>query len=68
MDQPLATLPRCQVCIQSNVLLVCVQHCTESQEQHRGEFFFKSDRFLGKYPPTIEELKKKLEDSNDTYI
>lgn len=33
-----------------------------------GNFFFKSDRFLGKHPPTIEELKKKLEDGDDTYI
>ena len=33
-----------------------------------GNFFFKSDCFLGKHLPTIEELKKKLEDGDDTYI
>ncbi len=26
-----------------------------------GNFFFKSDRFIGKNPPTVQELKKQLE-------
>ena len=43
-----------------------------SIERHKnnseGNFFFKSDRFLGENPPTIEELKRKLASGDDTYI
>ena len=34
----------------------------------KGNFFFKSDRFIGKNPPTVQELKKQLEKKNTRYI
>jgi hypothetical protein len=33
----------------------------------KGNFFFKSDRFIGKNPPTVQELKKQLENKNTGY-
>lgn len=33
-----------------------------------GNFFFKSDRFIGKDPPTIEKLKRKLRQGDIRYI
>ena len=44
----------------------------DTVQRHRNNseenFFFKNDPFLGKHLPIIEELKKKLEDGDDTYI
>jgi hypothetical protein len=34
----------------------------------KGNFFFKSDRFIGKNPPTVQELKKQPENKNTHYI
>ncbi len=34
----------------------------------KGNFFFTSDRFIGKNPPTVQELKKQLENKNTLYI
>ncbi len=34
----------------------------------KGNFFFKSDHFIGKYRPTVQELKKQLENKNTRYI
>jgi len=43
-----------------------------SIERHKnndqGNFFFKSDRFLGQNPPTIEQLKERLANGDDSYI
>ena len=33
-----------------------------------GNFFFKSDCFIGRNPPTIEKLKRKLREGNIKYI
>jgi hypothetical protein len=33
-----------------------------------GNFFFNSDRFIGKDPPTVEQLKRQLENKNTKYI
>jgi len=33
-----------------------------------GNYFFKSSKFIGENPPTIEELKDQLANGNDTYI
>jgi hypothetical protein len=33
-----------------------------------GDFFFKSDRFIGKNLPTVQELIKQLENKNTQYI
>jgi hypothetical protein len=35
-----------------------IQQHTNNKE---GNFFFKSDRFIGKDPPTMEQLKRQLE-------
>jgi hypothetical protein len=32
----------------------------------KGNFFFKSDRFIGKNPPTVQELKKQPENKKYT--
>ena len=42
-----------------------IQRHTNNSE---GNFFFKSDRFIGKNPPTVQELKKQLENKNSRYI
>lgn len=34
----------------------------------QGNFFFKSEYFIGKNPPTIENLKEKLAQGDDKYI
>jgi hypothetical protein len=34
----------------------------------KGDFFFEFDRFIGKNPPTVQELKKQLENKNTRYI
>jgi hypothetical protein len=31
-----------------------------------GNFFFKSDRFIGRNPPTVQELKKQLQQKKYT--
>jgi hypothetical protein len=33
-----------------------------------GNYFFNSDRFIGKDPPTVEQLKRWLENKNTKYI
>ena len=33
-----------------------------------GNFFFKSSRFIGENPPTIEQLKERLAKGDDSYI
>ena len=41
----------------------------ERHENNReGSYFFTSGRFLGKNPPTLEELKDRLRDGDDAYI
>jgi hypothetical protein len=40
-----------------------IQRHTNNSE---GNFFFKSDRFIGKNPPTVQELKKQLENKKYT--
>jgi hypothetical protein len=42
-----------------------IQRHTNNSE---GSFFFKSDLFIGKNPPTVQELKKQLENKNTRYI
>jgi hypothetical protein len=42
-----------------------IQRHTNNSE---GIFFFKTDRFIGKNPPTVQELKKQLENKNTRYI
>jgi hypothetical protein len=42
-----------------------IQRHTNNSE---GNFFFKSDHFIGKKPPTVQELKKQLENKNTHYI
>lgn len=43
-----------------------------SMERHtnnsEGNYFFKSDKFIGQEPPTIEELKEQLANGDDSYI
>ena len=34
----------------------------------QGHFFFKSNKFIGENPPTIEELKERLSGGDDSYI
>jgi hypothetical protein len=34
----------------------------------KGNFLFKSDNFIGKNPPTVQELKEQLENKNTRYI
>lgn len=34
----------------------------------QGSFFFNNDKFIGKNPPTVEELKDRLRNNDDTYI
>ena len=34
----------------------------------QGHFFFKSNKFIGENPPTIEELKEQLAQGDDRYI
>ena len=34
----------------------------------QGDYFFNSSKFIGENPPTIEELKEKLANGDDTYI
>ena len=34
----------------------------------QGSFFFNSEKFLGRNPPTIEELKESLKNGDDRYI
>jgi hypothetical protein len=34
----------------------------------KGNFFFKSDCFIGRNPPTVQELKKQLQHKNTCYI
>jgi hypothetical protein len=33
-----------------------------------GNIFFKSDRFIGRNPPTVQELKKQFQQKNTHYI
>ena len=40
------------------------RHTNNSQ----GSFFFNNDKFIGKNPPTVEELKEQLRNKDDTYI
>jgi hypothetical protein len=42
-----------------------IQRHTNNSE---GNFFFKSDCFIGKNPPTVQELKKQLENENTRYV
>jgi hypothetical protein len=42
-----------------------IQRHTNNSE---GNFFFKSDCFIGKNPPTVQELNKQLENKNTGYI
>jgi hypothetical protein len=42
-----------------------IQRHTNNSE---GNFFFKSDHFIGKNPPTVQELKKQPENKNTHYI
>jgi hypothetical protein len=41
-----------------------IQYHTNNRE---GNFFFNSDRFIGKDPPTVEQLKRQLENKNTKY-
>mgnify|MGYP003893725311 CR=1 FL=1 len=40
------------------------RHTNNSQ----GSYFFNDDKFIGKNPPTVEELKEALEKGDDRYI
>ena len=40
------------------------RHTNNSQ----GSFFFNDDKFIGKNPPTVEELKASLRNGDDRYI
>jgi hypothetical protein len=42
-----------------------IQRHTNNSE---GNFFFKSDHFIGKNPPSVQELKEQLENKNTQYI
>jgi hypothetical protein len=41
-----------------------IQQHTNNKE---GNFFFNSDRFIGKDPPTVEQLKRQLENKNNFF-
>ena len=40
------------------------RHVNNSQ----GQYFFKSNKFIGENPPTIDQLKRQLAEGDDTYI
>ena len=40
------------------------RHVNNSQ----GQYFFKSDKFIGENPPTIDQLKRQLAEGDDRYI
>ena len=42
-----------------------IEHHEKNQQ---GSYFFRSGKFLGQNPPTIEQLKEKLEGGDDSYI
>jgi hypothetical protein len=42
-----------------------IQQHTNNRE---GNFFFDSDQFIRKNPPTVEQLKRQLENKNTKYI
>jgi hypothetical protein len=42
-----------------------IQQHTNNKE---GNFLFNSDRFIGKDPPTVEQLKRQLRNKNTKYI
>jgi hypothetical protein len=42
-----------------------IQRHTNNSE---GNFFFKSDCFIGRNPPTVQESKKQLQQKNTCYI
>jgi hypothetical protein len=42
-----------------------IQQHTNNRE---GNFFFNSDQFIGKDPPTVEQLKRQLKNKNTKYI
>ena len=42
-----------------------IQRHTNNKE---GNFFFNSDRFIGKNPPTVQELKQQLRNKDTKYI
>jgi hypothetical protein len=42
-----------------------IQQHTNNRE---GNFFFNSDRFIGKDTPTVEQLKRQLKNKNTKYI
>jgi len=42
-----------------------IQRHTNNKE---GIFFFNSDRFMGKTPPTVQELKQQLRNKDTKYI
>jgi hypothetical protein len=42
-----------------------IQRHTNNSE---GNFFFKSDCFIGRNPPTVQELKKQLQQKNIRYV
>ncbi len=42
-----------------------IQQHTNNKE---GNFFFNSDRFIGRDPSTVEQLKRQLENKNTKYI
>ena len=40
------------------------RHVNNSQ----GQYFFKSNKFIGENPPTIDQLKRQLAEGDDRYI
>lgn len=47
-------------------------HAYDTVQRHRnnnqGSWFVNSDRFIGKTPPTVEELQEQLRNGNDKYV
>ena len=46
----------------------CMIPFRDTKKNSEGNFFFKSDCFIGKNPPTVQESKNQLEKKNTRYI
>jgi hypothetical protein len=47
---------------------VCTIQSSDLTNNREGNFFFNSDRFIGKNPPTVQELKQQLRNKDTKYI
>jgi hypothetical protein len=63
----------CNIMMVDSLMIACLVYvCKMFIQQHlnnkEGNFFFNSDQFIGKDPPTVEQLKRQLENKNTKYI